>query len=249
MTKTVSIPQPYADALCSRLIDGWHLDEAPDETPCLYLVYATEPVSNPQMPMEWLMAIHNEQVFGNLGKTETMPVNAYVGYVLFGKEMSHKKSVWSLGQQEPCYRVVAARLFDACYVPSEARIDLPLEKWLPSHIVHVERPTKEGNLLTLPASEEVFDTARTYGSFIVDLTQEMCDLTLEDEDDEDPDRVITVFRLICGHREKIFHALGKMEMFYELDADGNPVFYSSAVIPTSPQMRASWVFKCDSPIE
>ena len=249
MKKTISIPQPLADALCSRLIDGWHLEEAPEETPCTYLVYATEQVLNPQTPMEWLMAIHNEQVFGNLGKTESLPVGAYVGYVKFGEQLPHNKSVWTLGSPEPCYRVIEARLFDMAYNPGDFRVDLPLDRWLPSHIVHIERPSKVGNVLTLPVSEDVYSTARTYGSFIVDLTQEMCDLTLEDEDDEDPSRVIKVLRLVCNNREKLFHALGRMDLFYELDADEEPVPYPSVIVPHTPQFRASWVFKCDRPIE
>ena len=249
MKKTILAPQPTANALCSLLIDGWHLQEAPEETPCTYLVYATAHVSNPQTPLECLMTIHNEQVFGNLGKTETLPVGAYVGYVKFGEPMPRKASIWTLSSPEPCYRVIEARLFDRPFNPGEFRIDLPLDRWLPSHIAHIERPWKKGHVLSLPVSEEIFSTASTYGSFIVDLTQEMCDLTLEDEDDEDLSRVIEVLRLVCNHRVKLFRIMGRMEMFYELDADGVPVPYRSVIVTHSPQFRASWVFKCDRPIE
>ena len=57
--KHLKLPQPLATAITKRLIDGWHLDEAPEGWYEDYLVYATEPVSNPQMPLEWLMEIHD----------------------------------------------------------------------------------------------------------------------------------------------------------------------------------------------
>ena len=34
MNKNVSIPQPYAEALCSNACDVLHLDVAPEELPC-----------------------------------------------------------------------------------------------------------------------------------------------------------------------------------------------------------------------
>ena len=49
--------------------------------------------------------------------------------------------------------------------------------------------------------------------------------------------------------EKLFHALGRMDLFYELDADEEPVPYPSVIVTHTPQFRASWVFKCDRPIE
>ncbi len=60
MNKNVSIPQPYAEALCSNACDVLHLDVAPEELPCRCIIRATRPVFNPQTPLEWIMAIHNE---------------------------------------------------------------------------------------------------------------------------------------------------------------------------------------------
>ena len=241
----LSVQQPCADALCSGLFEGWPLDEAPQSTPCKYMVYATRQVFNPQTPLELLAKIHNEQVFGNLGETDTLPVDVYVGYVILGEPISPEKRWWRYGITKPVYRVLEARLFDVAYCPDHMGIFLPLDKWLPTSIVHIARPSKEGNLLTLPASEKIFSRAGKYGTFFLDLTPEMCKLVLEDEDDEDDARVIKELRLVCGHRMKRFNVLGGIDIFYELDDQENPIFYPSIMVPDSKQMRGLVRFKCE----
>ena len=44
-------------------------------------IYATEPVSDPATPIEWVQEVNNQQAFGNLGETKDLPTNALIGFV------------------------------------------------------------------------------------------------------------------------------------------------------------------------
>lgn len=243
--KSIKVQKSVAVALCSGLFDGWPLNEVPEKSPCKYMVYATRQVFNPETSLELLAKIHNEQIFGNIGEPDSLPEEVYVGYIIFGGQIPPEKEWWRYGITKPVYRVLEARLFDMPYFPDHMDVFLPLDKWIPASIINQARPTKDGNVLTLPASQKTLMTAGRFGTIFLDLTLEMSKLILEDEDDEDDARVIKELRLVCGHHEKRFNVEGGIDIFYELDDQGNPIFYPSIMVPDRKQMRGIVSFNCE----
>ena len=245
--KYLKLSKPLAEALVKRLINGWHLDEAPEGWYEDYLVYATEAVSNDQMPLEWLMEIHNEQVFGNLPPTDELPVNAFIGVVSFSKEPPRKESVWTQGIQGPVYEVFTSCVFDKPFRTDHLRTDLDLGAMLPSHVFcNVHRPHKD-IFLTLYVGDETFSLATAGGTIMLDLTDEIRNLILLDPENEADLRHFDILCLVCGKREKLFDIKDGIEIIYEYGDDGNPVTYPSVKSPEKRLMRISVLISCAKP--
>lgn len=240
MNKTVSIPQPYAEALCSNACDVLHLDVAPEELPCRCIIRATRPVFNPQTPLEWIMAIHNEQVYGTFGATDTLPVDVPIGYVDVVEKVPYDYNIWSLGLPEPVFRVENAHLFDEPSPLLPNREDLPLDKWLPSHVVKRSYPYVGMMFISLDVNPDIFNLAAHRGTFLVDLTHEFDDLCITEDGliDGKYDAFLT-----CGNLEKRFDN-AVSEIFYELDRKGDLVTYPSLLHQGKLMPRRSLLIKC-----
>ena len=241
--KKLLIQEPYAVALCIKAIDVVHLDVAPKEMPCRYLVIATGPVYNPQTPLEWSMHIHNHQVYGNIGPTDSLPVNVPVGFVDVVEQVPHDYNIWSLGLPEPVFRVKNAHLFDE---PSSAwpfRPDQPLDKWLPSSRVRLAHPVISPTTLFLQVNKNLFDLAVKRASFTVDLTEEFEEVPIRE--DGMLDYMYDVV-LLCGNREKLF-ANAMSEIFFEIDDAGELVTYPSLLNQGKLMPRKSLLITCDFP--
>ena len=240
--KILEVPEPYAKALCNGLITGWHLDAPPEEELCTYLVYATKQVFNPQTPLEWLMEIHNEQLFGNLGETDDLPVNAFIGYVTFRRDELAKPTVWTRGMKSPVYEVFTAHVFDMPFRSDCSQRYLRLKDWLPSHVFWLMRPAYF-IFLNLHVTESVFARAIAGGSIIIDLTEEMRRLILWDGENETNMKEIKALSLVCGRRRKLFDVEDRITILYETDGEGKPVLYPT-LVPGEKKMRVSVRFDC-----
>ena len=241
------IPQPDAHALCSRLYTGWHFDAPPKEF-CPYLVYATKPVINLQPSLERLMEIHNEQVFGTLPPIESLPVNAFIGMVSFSLDPPMDKSVLTQFCQEPLYRVSRCNFFDRPFHYDHMRQDIDLKAIWPYHSVSIViRPHYSLGTLSFPVSGQTFMLAASGGSIILDLTQEIRNLILNDPEDEETLKEIRQVCLVCGRRMKFFDTTEGIEIIYEQDANGDPVTYPSDLSPDKRLMRVSVLISCAKP--
>ena len=243
MKQTVSVPQPYAEALCTRVCDVVHLEVAPHQLPCRYIVVSTEPVYNPSTPLEWVMAIHNHQVFGNIGATDTLPVNVPIGFVDVVEQVPHDYNIWTLGLPEPVFRVRNARMFDKPSLLLPFRKDQPLHKWLPSYRFNPAKPSVGQNHISFHVNPQLFSLAEKHGSFTVDLTEDFNEIKIND------DGMLDVLRdvyLYCGKREMIF-INGASEIFFELNDDGDLVTYPSLLNHGQSIPRRSLLISCNHP--
>lgn len=236
--KYIKLPQPYATALCYGYFDGVHLDEEPESVIETFAVIATAPVEDTETPIELLMAIRNEQLYGNVPPTEELPINEVIGFISVMKEEPYEPNVWTRCLPVPAYRILLARVFDNPFQSYRFREDLEYSKFLPYHIwMRRECPTCHGSLY-LPVNKDVFYTAVAGGSVLVDLTEEVRRLILNDPENENELKTIDDVNLICEHRMKTFEVVRPMEIIYEMDAEGNPVLHPS-IDPDKQHMRVS----------
>lgn len=234
----IELPQPYATALCYGYYEGVHLDEAPENGYETYLVFAKPSVFNQPTPVELLMEIHNEQLFGNLPPTQEMPVNAFIGFITVEAKEPVKTSVWTQSMPKPVYSLRLTSMFDKPFRCDHNREDLDLEKWWPCHsIIGRHKPIDMG-FLFLDVNEDAFYVATAGGSILIDLTEKMRNLLLNDPENENDLKKFHGVVLSCGNRQKDFDHATLSETIYELDADGNPVLYPS-IEPGKRRMRVS----------
>ena len=193
------------------------------------------------------MEIHNEQVFGNLPPTEAMPVDAFVGMVSFSFEPPDEKSVLTLGRQEPVYKVLTSYVFDRPFRYDHLREDIDLKAIWPYHAVSNALRPHNDIFLTLFVGEQTYALATAGGTIILDLTEEIRELILNDPENEEDLKSIRELCLVCGKRMKYFDVRDGIEIIYELDAEGSPVTYPSVISPEKRLMRVSALISCAKP--
>ena len=239
----IKLPQPYATALCYGYYNRVHLEEAPTHGYEIYPVYATEPVFDPQTPVEILMEIHNEQLFGNLPPTEEFPVNAFIGFVAVTKDAPKMPNVWDLSQPEPAYSVSGCSVFDMPFPCNNPCIDVDVLKWGPYHTYVRSLDPRYFYGLSIESNEEAFKTATAGGSILIDLTEVVRKEILIDPEDENTLKPVKYLCLRYGRRQKYFDVDG-VEIIYDLGADGNPILHPSVKSPGKQLMRVSALFHC-----
>lgn len=236
--KYLKFPQPYATALCYGYYNGIHLEEAPKFCSEVYAVIATEPVFDPETPIELLMQIHNEQLFGNLPLTEDLPVNQVIGFFTATDDEPYETDVWTQSLPKPVYSVLSPGLFDVPFPCNHLREDLDLTKMIPSHRILGRQEPSSHLSLYLDVNEKAFYVAAAGGSILVDLTDEVRKVILKDPENEDDLKEFKRVCLVCKNRIKSFDVMKPLEIIYELDAKGDPVLYPS-IEPGKRLMRVS----------
>ena len=241
--KYIKLPQPYATALCYGFYNSVHLEDAMKGDYETIPVYATEPVFDPLTPVEILMEIHNEQIFGNLPPTEELPVNAFIGYVSATKKFPKMTNVWDMSLQQPAYPISGCHVFDEPFYCGNPNVDVDVLKWGPCFVYQRMPDPSYFYGISIHASKKTYMTAITGGTIRIDLTDDVRRVILIDPEDES---TIKRIEYLCIHFEKRmkYVKLSGVEIFYDLGPDGNPVMHPSLKSTDKPRLRVSALFHC-----
>ncbi len=241
--KYIKLPQPYATALCYGYFNRVHIEDAPTDYYETIPVYATQLEFDAQTPVEILMEIHNEQLYGNLPPLEELPINAFIGTVGVYKGEHCKPNVWDLTVPEPSYPMVGAHVFEEPLYCGYPDIDVDVLKWGPSYTFRKSINPSYSHGLILEVNEETFKNALTAGTIVFDLTDQIRREILIDPDDENSFKPMESLMLACGKRQRSVFLDG-IDILYELDSNGDPVLYPSIKSPDKRLMRVSALFHC-----
>lgn len=174
--KTLALQQPWASLIASGIKD---IENRTWSTPYrgkVLLVASSKKITRSfegENPLEWVAAISNEQLFGNLPKNDELPLSAIVGYAdLVEITQGVTDNVWD-GQDPQGYkwRFENARLFNEPITGIKAKLklyDTPEfneDNLPPAHEVELAYPRVEGDTVVIHINKEQFQHCGDYPSF------------------------------------------------------------------------------------
>lgn len=248
MEKVIKFPKQVAALLLTGALPAVRFKERIIENRQRFFVLATdEQVSEPGLPVEWLMEAHNHQVYGNIPPDGELPDNAFYGWIEVSRQPYATTSIWCMGQDGTPYRVVRPRIFDLpLAMPGRAYEDYLFEHVLdaiPVHYLDVcYEPTDWGEELELPVNEKLFNSINCVGKVTLDLYGKIASCVLDEDGELKKFKLLT---LACGNRRRSFSFFG--EIVTVLNEKWEPVLYPSLLEPCGLNIRKQLVLHCGDP--
>ena len=241
----VILKQPWAEMASAGLMTVVHVNAPLEEVPKRIFFYAMEPDHSIGYPIEWLQEVHNQQVFGNIPKTDELPTNAIVGFANVGGIAPDDLNIWSRGAPPNRYFLVNAHKFDNP-IPIEDAANLNAGHLPPYHKVCRRFLYESENDLVIPVSEEVQTLASQGKLFEIDLIGTTVNVIIDRRNQLKP---FSAFRLICGNKEKRFLFTDDCRIVVDVNDDGSLKYYPSVLREDGTGARASLQLCCDHPID
>lgn len=241
----VILKQPWAEMASAGLMTVVHVNAPLEEVPKRIFFYAMEPDHSIGYPIEWLQEVHNQQVFGNIPKTDELPTNAIVGFADVVGIASEDFNIWSRGAPPNRYFLVNAHKFDNP-IPIEDAANLNAGHLPPYHKVCRRFLYESENDLVIPVSEEVQTLASQGKLFEIDLIGTTVNVIIDRRNQLKP---FSAFRLICGNKEKRFLFTDDCRIVVDVNDDGSLKYYPSVLREDCTGARASLQLCCDHPID
>ena len=241
----VILKQPWAEMASAGLMTVVHVNAPLEEVPKRIFFYAMEPDHSIGYPIEWLQEVHNQQVFGNIPKTDELPTNAIVGFANVGGIAPDDLNIWSRGAPPNRIFLVNAHVFDKPIPPGVAD-ELSDDHLPPYHKIRRRFLYESENDLVVPVSADAFQFASQGQSFKIDLIGDAVDVIVDRRNQLKP---FSAFRLICGAKEKRFLFTDDCNIIVEVNEDGSLKLYPSVLREDGTGARASLQLCCDHPID
>lgn len=238
-------PQPYASMLVKGLMNVVRTaNQQLLENRRLY-IYATEPVSDPATPIEWVQEVNNQQAFGNLGETKDLPTNALIGFV----DVLGHAGTDTNGNAERAYLVGNAHEFvgPIGFTPNEAEQHFDLLKRV-NTTIHIPRcpfVKGNGNELVLPVNSFLYSLAWNECGFTIELVGDLAKLVLDEHGMLKPFTRYTLWR---GDQGRTFVMDADCDIRHELTTDGDLRHYPSALAADGTTTRARLYLSCRFPV-
>lgn len=237
------IPQPYA----SMIVKGLRTVVADNRFSRNQRIYinATEPVFDPDTPLEWRQEVINQQLFGNLEDTQDLPVNQCIGFADVLAPVGTDTSKWKRPGELSMY-LYNAHVFDTPQ-PIAKRNRFDAED-IPSYCFHESRVhvVDHDNELVLPVNELLYEIASQGGTVNFELSGLISVYTLFDEGSL---KEFEKFTLICGSRSKTFLWNDGCEDVWEQDPETDElVLYPSVFNASGKAPRVKLHLSCRYPI-
>jgi len=239
------LKQPWAEMASSGLMKVVHIDAPPEEVPKRIFFHAIGSDHSIGHPIEWLQEVHNQQLFGNIPKTDDLQANEIVGFADVGGIAPDDLNIWSRGAPPNRYFLVNAHKFDNP-IPIEDAANLNAGHLPPYHKVCRRFLYESENDLVIPVSEEVQTLASQGQSFKIDLIGDAADVIIDRRNQLKP---FLAFRLVCGAKEKRFLFTDDCNIIVEVNEDGSLKLYPSVLREDGTGARASLQLCCDHPID
>ena len=249
MERIVFLPQPFAAMAVSNLLPVVPLEVRPDENRNRFLVYATKPVENQEMPIEWIMEACNHMVYGNIPETDRLPINAIVGYVEVCCHPCSDRSIWTALYRIPMYRVINARIFTYPLRVSRSALESnfigQILDSIPVYDVHAPRkPEVQGDELVLPVNTKLFIRASLGSELTLDLNGELACQVLDVHGELRRFLQLTLTCGICCLRFKF-----KGEIAVVLNGKAEPVLYPSVLQSCGRDIRKQLILSLGSTLK
>lgn len=205
--KTLSIQQPWASLICSGIKDVENRTWKPTQAPGKILIHASAKKVTKNFldtqPLDWVIAMQQDQVFGNVPFFEEAPLSAIIGYATVTGFADKTDSLWDGGDGIIKWQLEDMYLFDKPIEGVKGKLglfDYPLDEnsLPPAHKVELRYPTLEKGILAVPVAQAVFDSiAAGAEAFEVDLDDDLVDTLADADGNMLP---IKEIRLECGGR-------------------------------------------------
>lgn len=247
---TLSQQQPYASMLVKGLMNVVRIASQHPLENRRILIYATEPVSDPATPIEWVQEVNNQQSFGNLADTQDLPRHELVGFVDVLGPADPDTNVWAAGKGERAYLVGNAHEFvmPLHITPNEVQEHLDFIKRV-NTTVHIPRCPffkDNGNNLVLPVNVFLDSLAWNEQDFSIELVGDFAKLVLYEHGLLKPFLRYTIWH---GGIGRTFAVDDDTEVRYEINADNSDLRrYPSALAPDGTTTRAKLHFSCRFPL-
>lgn len=229
MERIVFLPQPFAAMAVSNLLPAVPLEVRPDENQNRFLVYATKPVENQEMPIEWVMEAYNHIVYGNISENDRLTINAIVGHVEVCCHPCSDRSIWTARYRTPMYRVINARVSTYPLRVPKSVLDnnyiRQILNTIPVYDVHApHKPEAHGDELVLPVNTKLFHHASLGGEISLDLNGELASQVLNKRGEL---RRFMRLTLTCGIYRIRFKFQGRVSIV--INESDEPVLYPSVL--------------------
>ena len=246
MTLSIKLPKQVAALTLTDAIPAVRLGARPFENGQRYYVFATfKQVPNQELPIEWVMEVHNHQVFGNIPANDELPECAYLGWVEVSDQPYADSSIWSYGHGGSMFRVIRRGIFEQPVAIKPFKYyhyERQLEAAPVFHLHECYEPMDWGAELELPVNGTLFDTISRVGQITLDLFGRLASCVLDDDGELKPFKQLT---LACGNRRRSFYFHG--EIVVDLDENCEPVLYPSLLDPTEYDIRKRLFLDCGDP--
>lgn len=161
--KALSVTQPWASVLCSGLKDVENRQWQAATAPGRILIHATStkvPRNWENLPDDYVSAVKNARLMGNIPEYKDMPYGSIIGYVDCYQIVKDSESFWAqpdsfhwcvkdaflFDEPIPDIKGVRGHLFD---------VDIDENNLPAGHVVELMEPYYDGDTIIMPASEEV----------------------------------------------------------------------------------------------
>lgn len=233
MGKIEFIPQPYASKLCAGVLRLVHSDAQLEKFDCVY-IYADEQVLNMKRSIEQIQMLRNLQLFGVL--PDPLPTKAVVGYLEIGCLIKFEDN--NLMKHRFLYEIKEAFEFDKpIYVSKEQALILAKTdsfEGIPSHFVLPTSIDGDNGVLSFPVSAEVFFSLEEGSEIQLEVFHDVMN-AIFNEDGNLKD--FSGFQIYTGNHVKHFKWNDRCYIDYDIDEQGNLIFYKSDLHPSGKAPR------------
>lgn len=228
MENLIKLTPQLAALTLARICPIVSLQERPRERQRFPIYSRKQVINSKNTPVEWLMEVHNQAVYGNIPTGENLVQGALTGYIETCGDSLCESSIWSRGLRNEQCRVCNARVFDRpIYIPeyaiSNVYIGDDVLDEMSSHFIDEQcQPWVIYDALEVPINNELFEKIPNLGV----LTLDLCGILKKSVLDKNGNlQKFSLLYLSCGNRKKTVKFCG--EIFTETDSNGNPVLYPS----------------------
>lgn len=233
MGKIEFIPQPYASKLCAGVLRLVHSDAQLEKFDCVY-IYADEQVLNMKRSIEQIQMLRNLQLFGVL--PDPLPTKAVVGYLEIGCLIKFEDN--NLMKHRFLYEIKEAFEFDKpIYVSKEQALSLAKTNSFDGIPFHFVLPTSidgDNGVLSFPVSAEVFFSLEEGSEIQLEVFHDVMN-AIFNEDGNLKD--FSGFQIYTGNHVKHFKWNDRCYIDYDIDEQGNLIFYKSDLHPSGKAPR------------
>lgn len=211
--KTLSIQQPWASLICAGIKDVENRTWKAATVPGRILIHASsKKVTNnflDTIPLDWMISMQQNQLYGNLPEFDDMPLSAIIGYATVTGFADTTDSMWDGGEGIIKWQLDDMYLFDEPITGVKGKLylfDYPIDEdsLPPAHKVDLKYPTLKDGLLTVPVSPSAMEAIEKGAeSFEVDLDPH---LVLEMSDEEGRMLPVNSLEFKCGEKTMLADA-------------------------------------------
>lgn len=186
--KTLSIQQPWATLICSGIKDVENRTWKASKVPGKILIHASsKKVSGnflDELPLDWMIAMKQEMLYGNIPEFSEMPTSAIIGYATVTGFEETTDSIWDGGEGIIKWTLKDMYMFDEPIEGVSGKLhlfDYPIDEdnLPPAHKVKLTYPELLCGVLNIPVAKDVFENAYKTHELTIDIDPTLAEIVSE----------------------------------------------------------------------